>query len=84
MFKLRFSKKLEKTMKKLDKNLDSALKKKIKQIISCDKTTIQHFKNLRGELSHLKRVHVGSYVLTFQVREDIIIFEDFVHHDKAY
>ncbi len=27
---------------------------------------------------------MGSFVLTFQVKGDTIIFEDFVHHDDAY
>ena len=35
-------------------------------------------------MCHMKRVHIGSFVLTFQIKEDIIIFEDFDHHDKIY
>ncbi len=87
MFNSTFTKKCEDIISKLKRKdlvLFKALQKKIIQVIQCDSNTIQNFKNLRGNLSHLKRVHVGSFVLTFQVQGDIILFEDFVHHDKAY
>ena len=71
-------------LKRKDRNLSIAVNKKIKQIIACDEASIQHFKNLRGELSDHKRVQVGSFVLIFQVRGDTIIFIRFVHHDNAY
>ena len=61
-----------------------AIRKKMDQIIKCDIVTIQHFKNLRHDLSHLKRVQVGSFVLIFQLKGDVIIFEDFDHHDRIY
>ena len=61
-----------------------AVQKKICQIAQLDKTTIQHFKNLRGNLKDYKRVHVGSFVLMFKVEEDTIIFARFMHHDDAY
>jgi len=71
-------------IKKKDKTLFLAVEKKMLQIASSDDATIQHYKNLRGDLSHLKRVHVGSFILTFKVKEDLITFEDLEHHDKAY
>ena len=86
-FPFDFSNKLEGILNKLarkDKALAIAVKKKIKQIIFCDKKDIKHFKNLRGDMSHLKRVHVGSFVLTFKMEKETIIFEDFDHHDKIY
>ena len=46
-----------------------AVKKKITQIISLDEQSIEHFKNLRGNLSNYKRVHVGSFVLMFKVEK---------------
>jgi len=61
-----------------------ALQKKINQIAKLNIVDIEHFKNLRHDMGHLKRVHIGSFVLTFQIKEDIIIFEDFDHHDKIY
>lgn len=60
------------------------LVRKINQIGSMDAGSIEHFKNLRHDLSHLKRVQVGSFVLVFRVKEDSVIFEDFDHHDRIY
>ena len=71
-------------IKKKDWVLFHAVEKKMLQIASSDDIALQHYKNLRGDLSHLKRVHVGSFVLTFKLKEDLIIFEDLEHHDKAY
>jgi len=76
-------KKLDKLRRK-DRKLAIAVRKKIDQIINLDKTTILHFKNLRGDMSHLKRVHIGSFVLTFKLEGNTIFFEDFEHHDGAY
>jgi len=52
--------------------------------ISLDERGIEHFKNLQGSMSHLKRVHVGSSVLTFRVKGKTAIFERFTHHDDIY
>ena len=71
-------------LKRKDPELFAAAEKKIIQIAMLNKADISHFKNLRGNLKDFKRVHVGSFVLTFQIKEDIIIFEDFDHHDKIY
>ena len=78
---------LERRLDKLahkDKTLALAVRKKIQQIINCDETTIHHFKNLRGGMSDYKRVQLGSFVLLFKVEKDVIIFDRFVHHGKAY
>jgi YafQ family addiction module toxin component len=85
--KISISDELKQTMVKL-KRKDIALFKrvqnKINQISDCDETTICHFKNLRGSMSDYKRVHIGSFVLLFKVEKDVIIFDRFVHHGKAY
>jgi len=78
---------LEKALDKLgqkDRGLAIAVRKKMEQIASCDEISIQHFKNLRHDLSYLKRVQIGSFVLVFRIKDDIIIFEDFDHHDRIY
>jgi len=70
-----------------DKQLFLELNKKMLQIMDCDKDTINHYKNLRGELSNYKRVHIGkSFVLLFSVdlKNNIIYFVKFSHHDKVY
>jgi len=67
-----------------DSALASAVSKKISQIVNSTEFTIEHFKNLRHGMSHLKRAQVGSFVLTFKLKSNIIIFEDFDHHDRIY
>jgi len=77
-------KKVLQKLKRKDFALFRAVQKKINQIALCDEISVQHYKNLRGDLSDYKRVQIGSFVLTFQVKKDIIIFKRFGHHDKAY
>ena len=67
-----------------DRVLALAIRNKMTQIINSDVVFINHFKNLRGNLSDYKRVHVGSFVLMFKVEKDTIIFDMFRHHDDAY
>ncbi len=71
-------------LKRKDKTTYATLKKKIFQITSSDKNSIEHFKNLRGNLSNFKRVHIGGFVLIFRIKDNTIIFEEFEHHDKVY
>jgi len=71
-------------LKRKDPILAEALRKKIRQIELMESIGVEHFKNLRGNLKEYKRAHVGSFVLMFKVKDDIIIFEDFRHHDNAY
>ncbi|MDD3159497.1 MAG: addiction module toxin RelE [Candidatus ainarchaeum sp.] len=73
-----------KKLKKKDKSLFAKLEKKINQIINLNYYELQHFKNLKYPSNEFKRVHVGSFVLTFKVTQDKIIFVDFDHHDKIY
>jgi len=72
---------------KKDKKKVEIINKKIKEIINCDKTSIQHYKNLRHDLKEYKRVHIQtSFVLVFKVDifNNFILFVDFDHHDKIY
>ncbi|MBL7101006.1 MAG: addiction module toxin RelE [Nanoarchaeota archaeon] len=77
-------KKTLKVLKRKDPTLFAAVKKKMWQIVSLDIKGIEHFKNLKGGKSHLKRVHISSFVLTFKVKGTTIFFEDFSHHDRIY
>jgi len=86
-FKITISAELKKdlaALKRKDKTTYVAVSKKIFQIALCDGNSIEHFKNLRGNLSNFKRVHIGSFVLIFRIVDDIIIFEKFDHHDRIY
>ena len=72
---------------KKDKKKVEIINKKIKEIINCDKISIQHYKNLRHDLKDYKRVHIdGSFVLIFKVDifNNFILFVDFDHHDQVY
>lgn len=47
----------------------------------------QHYKNLRGHMKTLKRVHIDrSFVLTFSVDETLktVTLEDLEHPDRVY
>lgn len=78
---------LDKKMLKLfkkDRITYEKLMKKIEEIImSID---VDHYKNLRNDMSTSKRVHIGHFVLVFSYdkRNDFLSFEDFEHHDKIY
>ncbi len=80
-------KKIIEVLQKRDPQRAEILRKKIKQISNSDETTIEHFKNLKGNLSFEKRVHIDkSFVLTFQYDKNkkFILFLDFDHHDNIY
>ena len=85
--KFSISDELNQTMAKLKKKditLFRRVQKKINQIFDCDETTIHHFKNLRRGMSIYKRVHLGHFVLLFQIEKDVVVFDRFVHHKEAY
>lgn len=85
---VRSTEELDRTLERLarkDPVLFRAVRKKIDQITLLDANDIRHFKNLRGDLSDYKRVHVGkSFVLFFKCEGDTVIFDRLEHHDKAY
>lgn len=90
MFNFGFSDKLKLIISKLakkDKKKVEIINKKIKEIINNDSETISRYKNLRQDLSDLKRVHIDKhFVLTFKVDivNNFILFWDFDHHDNIY
>lgn len=71
-------------LEKKDRILHTALLKKIEEIVNCE--DVSHYKNLRGRLQELRRVHVGSFVLVFAYdqRRHKVAFIDFEHHDNIY
>lgn len=89
MFKFELKESLERKFRKIakkDKPLIIAIYKKIDEIIANTPDTINRYKNLRHDLKGFKRVHVGPFVLCFKVdsKRNLIIFEDFEHHNNAY
>jgi mRNA-degrading endonuclease RelE of RelBE toxin-antitoxin system len=78
---------LELVLRKLfrrDRLLYGRVLGKMEEIVSCP--DVGHYKNLKSPLGHLKRVHVGCFVLVFDfvVAEDCIVFVDLDHHDNVY
>ena len=41
-------------------------------------------KPLRNVMRNYRRIHVGSFVLIYEIRDEQIRFIDFDHHDKIY
>jgi len=77
-------KKMDKLFKK-DRTTYESLMGKIEEVLSCP--DVNHYKNLRRPLNHLKRVHInGPFVLTFRYdpEEDKIFFYELDHHDRIY
>ncbi|MBU2634397.1 MAG: type II toxin-antitoxin system RelE/ParE family toxin [Nanoarchaeota archaeon] len=74
-------KKFEKIRKKNSKQFKIILKK-IEQVVK----NPHHFKPLRGDMHGVRRVHVGSFVLTYEIDEEkkVITILDYDHHDKIY
>ena len=90
MFTFDLSDELRLVMRKLskkDKKRADIINSKIREIINCDENTIEHYKNLKHNLSGYKRVHIdSSFVLFFQVfkKEKHVLFVRLEHHDDAY
>lgn len=68
---------------KKDSKTRERIIKKINEIINSD---VEHYKNLRRDLKDFKRVQIGEKVLVFKFNKNknLILFEDFDHHDKIY
>jgi len=87
MLPYKYSEKLRNILKKLSKKEQLTYErvlKKVDEIINSK--DIEHYKNLKSPLQHLKRVQIGEKVLVFKYdkKNKIISFEDFDHHDKIY
>ena len=79
---------LQKILKKLfkkDRVAYEAVMNKIKEIVNAE--NVEHYKNLRYDMSNLKEVHVvKSFVLVFSYNKakDFISFLDYDHHDNIF
>ncbi len=83
MYKSVFSDEFKKQLKKLkhkDKEMYERIQKQIKKIL----LEPEHLKHLRNVLKGEQRVQLGSFVLRFSVKEDVVYFITFKHHDGAY
>lgn len=69
-----------KKIKKKDRVLFERICKKIEEILECPEV----YKPLRYKLKGLRRVHIGSFVVIFQITGDVVEFLVVDHHDMAY
>ncbi len=76
--------KLEKLCKK-DKILAQIFYKKVQEIISRDKKSINAYKNLKSPLNQYKRTHLtDNYILLFAVEKNHIVFVDIRHWEDLF
>jgi YafQ family addiction module toxin component len=72
-------KKLEKLSQK-NPDQYAHVQKKVEQILK----NPEHYKPLSGEMRGSRRVHVGDYVLIYQMEDNRVIIHDYDHHDHVY
>jgi YafQ family addiction module toxin component len=85
LYSLELEEEVSKVFKKLakkDKKQLETINKKIEQIL----INPLQFKPLKHPLEGLRRVHIGSFVLIYEVLEDTetIRVLKYKHHDEAY
>jgi len=71
----------EKLGKKNPEQLED-INKKVQQILE----NPHQFKPLKFPMQHMRRVHIGSFILIYDIDEDrkIVTIRRYEHHDKAY
>ena len=67
---------------KKDPDRLEAIAKKLEEIVN----NPHRFKSLSSNMKGFRRVHFGSFVLTYSIDEEnkAIILEDYDHHDNIY
>lgn len=82
-YSIEFSKEFEKSMKKLKKKnkvMFEQIQKKLLEIVK----NPEHYKPLSNVLFGLRRIHFGSFVLTYKIESNIVRIITLDHHNKAY
>lgn len=74
--------KVFKRLEKRDKTQLLKIRKKLVQILR----NPYHFKPLSNEMYGFRRVHIGSFVLIYEIIEEknTILLLDYRHHDHVY
>jgi addiction module RelE/StbE family toxin len=59
-----------------------ALSRKVNEILE----NPQQYKPLKSPMSHMRRVHVGSFVLVYEIDEarNVVTKRRYEHHDSVY
>jgi YafQ family addiction module toxin component len=74
--------KIFKKMQKKDSEQFEALSRKVSEILD----NPQQFKPLRNPMQHMRRVHIGSFVLIYDIDEKnkTVTLRRYEHHDNVY
>ena len=69
-------------LEKKDSNQMKEINEKIQQILE----NPHQFKPLKYPMQHMRRVHIGSFVLAYDTDEQrkIVTIRRYEHHDEAY
>ncbi len=67
---------------KKDRGQMEAIHKKVRQILEDP----HHFKPLRAPMQNKRRVHIGPFVLVYEIDEKTrtVVLIDYEHHDRVY
>lgn len=82
-YSIEFSDEFEKSMNKLkkkDKVLFEQIQKKLIEIVK----NPQHYKPLKNVFSGYRRLHFGSFVLIYRIKDKTVRIISLDHHDKIY
>ena len=85
MYSLEVVEKVDKIFKKLRKKdlaQFEALSRKVNEVLE----NPQQYKPLKSPMSHMHRVHVGSFVLVYEINEarKAVTIRRYEHHDSVY
>jgi YafQ family addiction module toxin component len=71
-----------KKLKKKDSVQFETLSRKVNEILE----NPQQFKPLRSPMQHMRRVHVGSFVLVYDIDEKkkVVTIRRYEHHESVY
>ena len=80
--KIIYSSEFERGIKKYkkDKRIFEQIENQIAKIMKAPNVG----KPLRHSLKNFRRVHIGSFVLVYEIHNNELRFIDFDHHDKVY
>jgi len=82
-YKIKFTPLFQKQLKKLKKK-DPILFQRIFAKLEEIQTNPFHYKPLKNVLKGNRRAHLGSFVIIFEVEDDLITVHYVKHHDTAY
>ena len=83
IYNLEIESEVDKKFKKLAKKVQlKAINSKIKEVLK----NPYRFKQLRKPLQNKRRIHIGSFVLTYEIDEKrkTVMISEYEHHDDIY